>query len=655
MAYNTGNPVEPNGSSDPRDLIDNAKIADKLINSSDLTWPGRLGKALKTWAGITQQVTDYLIAQGYESVYLVYGVGVIVQRQTQLIQRDGELYRVMNAQDIPLTLTGTWATDSPKLQAVGDAALRLALASSSGATLVHRGSSTVDEDLSKIELENQSNAERISAVSDRAESGIFGDAVMLNRVRSNISANPAIYVLGDSVSHGAFALDLYRNSWVNVLKRMINLEFGVTSYGFAPLTTLGSGGTLSQDIAQVLFTNVEGVASRWAALENATGGHVPQGLAFRSTAANDIIRSVIPCFQRRVFTWYIGQPGGGSFDIKINGVTVRTVSTAAATISPIRVSVDPLVADTFGDATIECVTAGNGPVELCGFSYVSASNTLQVENFSTSGRKLRYLDETTISSLLNGTAMMIMALGLNDVNENLSDPSYLAAFKQRIDWIIAYANLYEVPIVVPDFLWPLDASDPTRMELKRLAQETKGVYIPFPDYLKKTSGPTSNSYRTDTLKLFSDPTHPNVAGHKYIAEVIAKRIGLSCTSKKEVLDRHDWWFPLKLQSTGVSSAGRNSDTISAVRNNGPVFELRFNIDGITGSTSRGIQTAWPSRAGIQQAFASVHQLTLKTDGTSRGTFTITAGGAIMANPNTINEISTHTAFVSAPNIDHGAL
>ncbi|WP_449104088.1 hypothetical protein [Pseudomonas veronii] len=142
MAYNTGNPVEPNGSSDPRDLIDNAKIADKLINSSDLTWPGRLGKALKTWAGITQQVTDYLIAQGYESVYLVYGVGVIVQRQTQLVQRDGELYRVMNAQDIPLTLTGTWSTDSPKLQAVGDAALRQALADSfnpdAGAALVGR-------------------------------------------------------------------------------------------------------------------------------------------------------------------------------------------------------------------------------------------------------------------------------------------------------------------------------------------------------------------------------------------------------------------------------------------------------------------------------------------------------------------------------------
>ncbi|NNA93243.1 hypothetical protein HBO16_29035 [Pseudomonas gessardii] len=42
----------------------------------------------------------------------------------------------MNASDIPLTLTGTWATDSPKLQAVGDAALRTALALPAGMNMV---------------------------------------------------------------------------------------------------------------------------------------------------------------------------------------------------------------------------------------------------------------------------------------------------------------------------------------------------------------------------------------------------------------------------------------------------------------------------------------------------------------------------------------
>lgn len=71
-------------------------------------------------------------ASGYESVYLLYGPGVVVNRQTQLVQKDGELYRVTNAADLPLTLTGTWSTDAPKLMAVGDAALRQSIESAEG-------------------------------------------------------------------------------------------------------------------------------------------------------------------------------------------------------------------------------------------------------------------------------------------------------------------------------------------------------------------------------------------------------------------------------------------------------------------------------------------------------------------------------------------
>ncbi|MNM53677.1 hypothetical protein D3C81_647820 [compost metagenome] len=136
MRYNTGNPVGPDGSNSPFDLFDNSGVLDLLLNGPLGEYLSRLGVPLKSWRGIMQQVTDYLIAQGYESVYLTYGAGVVVERQTQLVQRSGELYRVMNAADIPLTLTGTWATDAPKLQAVGDAALRQALALPSGAGIL---------------------------------------------------------------------------------------------------------------------------------------------------------------------------------------------------------------------------------------------------------------------------------------------------------------------------------------------------------------------------------------------------------------------------------------------------------------------------------------------------------------------------------------
>ncbi|MET3051952.1 hypothetical protein ABXV19_09010 [Pseudomonas alkylphenolica] len=136
MRYNTRNPVGADGSSDPRDLYDNAGVIDVWASDrTKMTSPDRLGVIRKTLAGMEQQVTDFLIAMGYESVYLVYGDGVVVDRQTQLVQRNGDLYRVMNAVDIPLTLTGNWTTDAPKLQSVGDAAIRQALANTSDPTL----------------------------------------------------------------------------------------------------------------------------------------------------------------------------------------------------------------------------------------------------------------------------------------------------------------------------------------------------------------------------------------------------------------------------------------------------------------------------------------------------------------------------------------
>jgi hypothetical protein len=78
---------------------------------------------------------DFMDHLGYESTYLAYGPGVVVERQTQLVQRDGAFHRVINASDIPLTLTGTWVTDAPKLEDVGDAVLRQALAEPGGSSL----------------------------------------------------------------------------------------------------------------------------------------------------------------------------------------------------------------------------------------------------------------------------------------------------------------------------------------------------------------------------------------------------------------------------------------------------------------------------------------------------------------------------------------
>lgn len=51
--YNTGNPL---GSTDPKDLYDNAQNLDNAVNSTDLTFQDRLGAERKTYAGIEDMV-----------------------------------------------------------------------------------------------------------------------------------------------------------------------------------------------------------------------------------------------------------------------------------------------------------------------------------------------------------------------------------------------------------------------------------------------------------------------------------------------------------------------------------------------------------------------------------------------------------------------
>lgn len=134
--YATGNPL---GSKDPRDLYDNAENFDTAMNDREnLAWSDRFGVSRKTWFGLEQQVADFLAAQGYEPVPLEYvdGSPLTVDRPTQLIERDGNLYSVKLPASFPVELTGNWATDQNLLVAQVDRSLRQQLRDSGGSGML---------------------------------------------------------------------------------------------------------------------------------------------------------------------------------------------------------------------------------------------------------------------------------------------------------------------------------------------------------------------------------------------------------------------------------------------------------------------------------------------------------------------------------------
>ncbi|MCV9384629.1 SGNH/GDSL hydrolase family protein [Aeromonas hydrophila] len=398
--------------------------------------------------------------------------------------------------------------------------------------------------------------------------------------RFNVSAAPwangkkCSTFLGDSIGHGAFAGNLFSHGITRLLARALNAEFGTSSYGFTPMLALGIGQSYeSRDIHDVIFTNA---GSGWVGQDAAAGAAYLNGFAFRSTDTGNKISFSLPSFQRRAVIHHANQTGGGTFTIKVNGTVVATVNTGISTNKFAVTEVD--AADNkYGVVLIELETTNSSPVDVCGISYFSSQAEHVLQNFSQSGRRARNLSTAVINEICAHSSTLIFALGHNDYAE--TDQAYIDATAANIDALIAAANLNKVSLVVPDFCWVASSTaNWMRLQLQRLATETGGIYIPFPDLLRKPNGsqPDSN-YLVNELGMWVDGSHPNVTGCQWIFETIAKSMGLSCTSKQEALTQHDYWVPLPLiPATSVENSVPSAP--SACKRTPSGIMIRFYIE-----------------------------------------------------------------------------
>lgn len=145
--YNTGNPL---GSTDPRDLYDNASNFDEGMNANSPAFTDRLGVLRKSWSGMEAEFDAaqagrqaefdaFLVASGYVSLGN-YAAGLNFTAYNQYMARDGFFYRPAPS-TVPFTTTGTWVGGDEDLFVLmpEDAVLRQDLASTDpakGAALV---------------------------------------------------------------------------------------------------------------------------------------------------------------------------------------------------------------------------------------------------------------------------------------------------------------------------------------------------------------------------------------------------------------------------------------------------------------------------------------------------------------------------------------
>src|SRR5690554_2321856 len=142
MAYNTGNPL---GSTDPRDLYDNAENLDNLVNGDQAAYNDRLGKSRRSWRGMEDEFAAFIASSGYQFAG-DYASGIEITQYNQVVRdSSGEFWRVSGSTELPYTTTGAVLPEGGNFVAAGDAALRQDLASpDKGAAMVARGVVAVD-------------------------------------------------------------------------------------------------------------------------------------------------------------------------------------------------------------------------------------------------------------------------------------------------------------------------------------------------------------------------------------------------------------------------------------------------------------------------------------------------------------------------------
>jgi len=248
--YNTRNAI---GSTDPRDLYDNAENFDECVNSTALTFDDRFGNARKTIAGAVAAI-------GYDLTLGNYGAGKVFTERNQMVLYSGEYYKVKASVALPFTTTGTWGTDSASLVGVGDAVLRQDLLEDDGASRIgfkQVGTGAVSSDV-ETKLREFVSVKDFGAVGD----GVTDDTAA---IQAALNTNPSALFLPEGI---------YKSDTINITgigsltlfgsgKGKSTIDFSGTSgaYGIHARETSGMGGIRNLVLRDITLTDSSSVSS----------------------------------------------------------------------------------------------------------------------------------------------------------------------------------------------------------------------------------------------------------------------------------------------------------------------------------------------------------------------------------------------------------
>lgn len=350
---------------------------------------------------------------------------------------------------------------------------------------------------------------------------------MLSGVKSTITdkwSGRSVSILGDSISWGSNCPDVYSDSYAAVLRKLLLLENGSESIGF-----ISSRGVATNAEGTYNDYHTVTTSGSWSFKNLGDATTIINGFSRYSSTPGDYLDFNVPFETTQFRVFYRAFSGGGTFTISNNGggTVQQTVDSNAtedgSAISPLVAMVDS--GDGTSDIRIEVVS---GTVEITGIQYLNAFDDFVVNNFSDPGRKILHTDNSVFDDACTSETL-IFALGYNDRDSSAGEKVTVAS---KLDYLVTQVKANKTKLYVIDTNWGYDSSTWIRQELRQMASEVAGaVYIPLPDLLSSDGSLLSISELRDTYGFLSDGAHPTPAGHKNMAQTIAKNMGLSVSSK----------------------------------------------------------------------------------------------------------------------------
>lgn len=325
----------------------------------------------------------------------------------------------------------------------------------------------------------------------------------------------AVNIIGDSISQGLNAGNLYDHSWASLFKERLGNYIGGCNMGYVSFNDSGS------EYREI--HTVKPVTDGWVKHFGWEAGGTPGNFNYTSFSSDEeILRISLNRSENGknrgingFYIYYTKAPDYGSFSVLVNGETTAVINCAAQQRNETARSGYICIPEQCGDdITVEIVKTASdvtNVIMINGIAYAADPDAVTVNNYSLSGMRLVEYTDALLAELAKAN-IVIFTLGTNDAGTGAD----IELFRHKLTVLTEACRKNGSVLIVGDVIWPRGGDEywatAYKNALKSASARAGGYYIDFTHLV--------------TEGFLSDICHPTAYGHSLIASYLCEKMGI---------------------------------------------------------------------------------------------------------------------------------